>query len=56
MLAGLLIQAAGLVGVTLVGCDRAMVILLLTVSVGIGGLVSGGYAINQLDLAPNLTG
>ncbi|XP_064597743.1 sialin-like [Liolophura sinensis] len=53
---GLLIQAIGIVGVTLVGCDRPMVILLLTLSVGFGGIVSGGYSINQLDLAPDLTG
>ena len=45
-----------LVAVSFLGCDRLWTLILLTLSVGIMGVVYAGFLLNHLDLAPNLSG
>ncbi|CAL1542430.1 unnamed protein product [Lymnaea stagnalis] len=39
-----------------VGCDHLLAMVFLTLSVGLGGGIMGGYNVNHLDIAPKFAG
>lgn len=45
-----------IIGVTLSGCNRILVIACLCLSIGFAAFVVGSISINQMDLAPNYAG
>ncbi|GAB6019421.1 hypothetical protein CHUAL_001002 [Chamberlinius hualienensis] len=46
----------GLVGVTVAGCQKMMVVILLAIVIGFDGFQLVGISLNALDLAPNFVG
>lgn len=54
--AGQIMASVCLFGVTIVGCDRIWIVILLLISSSIDGLTLGGAQSNSLDLSPNFTG
>ena len=51
-----MMMAVGLVMVGYVGCDHLWAVTFLVISVGMGGLIMGGYNNNHLDIAPKFAG
>ena len=53
---GFVLPAIFLVTIGYTGCNTALAISFVTLSVGLGGLGMSGYCVNHLDLAPLHTG
>ena len=54
--AGLALPGLFLIFVGYVGCDHVLAMLMLTLSVGLGGAAMGGFNVNHLDIAPKFAG
>ena len=48
--------AAGLIGLTFIGCNPTWAIVLLCFAIAIEGTGYSGYMVNQLELSPNYAG
>ena len=54
--AGLMIPGLSLIAVGFLGCNRAIIVFAVVVSIGSSGLGTSGYGVNPLDLAPQYAG
>ncbi|GFR93810.1 vesicular glutamate transporter [Elysia marginata] len=54
--AGLALPGIFLIFVGYVGCNHVLAMLMLTLSVGLGGAAMGGFNVNHLDIAPKFAG
>jgi len=55
-LIGLLAPGILMSCISLAGCNHTSVVVMLTFSVGMGGMIAGGYLVNHLDISPNFAG
>ncbi|XP_059171323.1 sialin-like [Physella acuta] len=53
---GLITPGVLLIVVGYVGCDHTLAMTFLSLGVGLGGCIMGGYNINHLDIAPKFAG
>ena len=54
--AGLMIPGLSLIAIGFLGCNRALIVFAVVVSIGSSGLAVSGYGVNPLDLAPQYAG
>ncbi len=53
---GLLSPAVAMLSVGFIGCNKILIIIILTFGLGTSGFAMSGYGVNHLDIAPPFAG